>query len=204
MSVGKLLLCFFLISALLASCSSPQPNLLSGLIHGDILDKPAEQVLSELNLDEQSYSLLPLCEKVKAYVNVGTYNLDIAHGAVMAPTWMLNGLDRYSEEMLTQCLLAEGKRQLSLWHEESENQTEISFAIHAIFYTLRCDSFKRNPDVREFMLSAFCDHELVFPGSLLIQLYVWMDGDLSEEIGPNTDLVRLASEEREFVCQASR
>ena len=162
--------------------------------------RPVDEILQELGITQSDYTTLPVCEKVHAYITVGSYNLNLDHGIVNVPDWIEFGLNRHTSADVLNCLLEEGEEQLDLWPTKNSDHERLSYVLLAVFLTLNNKNLDTNERSMEFMRRAYCDYPIYHGNWANVILYNKLGGEYNEEMTLQ-NFERIWKKRVRFICE---
>ena len=84
-----------------------------------------EDMLKRLQINESSFSKLPLCSQINIFSEVGSKFIDMDHGNVNAPKWMYDAIKKNDENTIAECIKEEVDRNLEAIKGNSDSVKRI-------------------------------------------------------------------------------
>jgi hypothetical protein len=151
----------------------------------------AEDRLLNLNIDEDYYRSLAVCDQIRIYAQIGSNYVDRDHFVVIMPIWVDDAIGSHNEATVAKCIAEEGDRQIGLLNRIIDKRREVSFSIHALIYKAYNLKLFGYTEIEGFIHGALCTNSIEYPFSPLLLYYNHKFGELPDYIYDDDAIDRL-------------
>jgi hypothetical protein len=152
-------LLFILSLSGITSCGSPQY-------------KSADDLLQQMNVDQETFSSMPICLQIKIYTYVGMNFLDRDHSVAIVPDWMDSIIDKQPLENVADCIHSEGLSRLQIFSKDPASREMVSLAILTLEYKAFQLHIFSNPNVQELLHATICTTDLNYSYDIVRKYYI--------------------------------
>jgi hypothetical protein len=153
--------------------------------------KPPEERLSEININEESYKVLPPCNQIAIFAEIGSEYIDIDHYAMFLPGWMYKEILNNPINVNSACVEQElSKNFLRIEQLEIEKSRtiykNISLRIHSLFFLSKELGILKEPNINIFLKSSVCEENILYSQTNFLTYYFTQKDDLPDYINNST------------------